>query len=183
MFRKNAKKEWQDFIALNILTLFVIFLILVFGGCGTGVGNPEGNATPLFAPTDENFNVEPNFDAPIDEYNSNTAHSQPNGVDCLSFTQASSLGDVNAGRSCIRNALDNCNPARYLLDEITGSGSRFVSFVSVEITQSAPLSCQLRVHTVSDDSARFVGDEEKTCDEVSANEVLELACGIGTQAQ
>ncbi|HLG21150.1 MAG TPA: hypothetical protein VI895_15230, partial [Bdellovibrionota bacterium] len=122
------------------------------------------------APTD--------FSGPMDQYAQNTAPSELNGVECGSFTGASSLNDVDAGRQCVRKAFSECRPARYLLDQTAADGSRFVSYVAVEPTSFVSPACQLHVHTVSNDSSRFVGDSEKTCNTLDPLEAIELACGI-----
>lgn len=148
---------------LNSLVLGVIFSIFL-GSCGTGTGNPEVNAT--------HGGSEPDFEAPIQEYNENDI-AQIGGVDCGSFTDQSTPDQIESGRQCIRDAFAACNSARYLLDETNAEGERFVSFVAVETS-----TCQLRVHTVSEDASRFVGDQTQTCSTLT--EPIELACGIGS---
>jgi hypothetical protein len=88
---------------------------------------------------------------------------------------------VDAGRQCIREALEACTqPAGYLMDEATWGDYGLVSFVSVRIVSAMPWPvCELRVHTVCNDPTLFVGDEEASCTEVAPDEVLELACGVG----
>ncbi|MFH1016619.1 MAG: hypothetical protein V1798_00380 [Pseudomonadota bacterium] len=163
-------------LALPLLALLVLFPLgsVPTSGCGTCVGNPE--CVPGFnanagiqGPTSEDFA------GPIRHYQ----NAAPDVKDCGAFTEQSKLEDVEAGRSCIRTSLADCTLAKYLLNETTSRGYSFVSFVGVELTAEGATTCQLRVHTVSSDSARFLGDEEKTCASVGASDTLELACSVG----
>jgi hypothetical protein len=184
--------EWIDFILLNGLTIFVIVLIFFAGGCGTGVGNPDG--LPGAQGTDAAFDApdpaaEPlvasalDFNAPIKKYETANVLNQANGVDCGSFTGNSSVSEVDDGRQCTRNAFLACTPSKYLLNRTNSDGSRFVSYVGIEVILSNPLTCQVRVHTVSNDSGtKFIGDEEKICQALNGTEMIELACGVGTSS-
>lgn len=175
MFKSKCFQDWWDFLLINFFVILFLALIFFLSGCGTGIGNPTALSTPS---EDMGGNESLNFNTPIEEYGTSTAPSQTNGVECGSFAETSTIQEVDEGRNCIRNALTSCQPARYLLDETLSNGNRFVSFVSVEVTNLAPLSCQLRVHTVSNDSSRFIGDKEATCMELASNEIPELACDV-----
>jgi len=165
--------DWLDFLLVNGLTLVVIGLIFLSGGCGTGVGNPEG------MPLGESVSIGSQSQAIVDQYNANSSPSEPNGVECGSFTGESALNDVETGHQCIRDAFVACHPARYLLNQTLPDDTQFVSYVAVEPTSSFPLACQLRVHTLSSDVSSFIGEDEKTCTTLSESEPIELACGIG----
>jgi hypothetical protein len=174
MYRKRTSNasDWVDFILVNLLAA-TVHMLIALSGCGTCVGNPE--CTPeaqgdgLFTPTKAD-----QFQAVIDQYGALGASV----ADCGSFTEDSAVADVDAGRACIRERLEDCAPARYLLDRTTGEGPRSVSFVGVEAS-GTPGLCRLRVHTVSDDPLLILGDHEEVCFESPPEEVLELACGIG----
>lgn len=148
-----------------------IFIFLAPLGCGVGIGNGLfGDPTAPSASFDGGPDLD--FSAPIDEYNESTFD------DCGSFTEDSTIAQVDAGRECIHDAFDACNESKYLYNKTNADGSQFVSFVSVEITSSEPLECQLRVHTVSDVPPENIGDEEKTCTTFDSDELPEVACGI-----
>jgi hypothetical protein len=173
-----------DFILLNLLAVALAGLI-VSGGCGTCVGNPECTAASFDAGSPSGGDAySPSgtapekaiFQGPIDQYNA----LQGSAVDCGSFTGDSTVAALAAGRACIENARSNCLVARYLMDEVDVTRERLVSFVGVEETSADPKTCQLRVHTVSEQTSVFIGDREKTCSALSADEVLALACGILT---
>ncbi len=141
---------------------FLPILLAFFPGCGSGVGNP---ANP-------ELGVQP---LPVQEYEKALVHLDKNGVDCGAYTEISSPLIVDAGRECIRQALKDCRPAVYLLNEQLENGDFFVSFVSVT---TGP-GCTLNVHTVSTDETRFVGAAQKSCSTLAPDEEIELACGIG----
>jgi hypothetical protein len=165
-----------EFILLNLLAVVLAGLV-VSGGCGTCVGNPECTAASFGAgsPTGagEGRSI---FQGPIDQYNA----LEGKAVDCGSFTGDSTVAAQDAGRACIENARSNCLAARYLMDEVDTDQKRLVSFVGVEEASADPKTCQLRVHTVSEQTSVFIGDREKTCSTLGADEVLALACGILT---
>jgi len=172
----STNPDFLDLLLVHGLTLFVVLLILMSGGCGTGCGNPgceagaSGAGIPFNSPDSEDV-VMLNFDLPIAEYQNSTAE-----VDCGSYSHASTYGEVLAGRQCIRENLEKCLSARYLLNQYNANSSRFVSFVAVEEDQAE--GCQLHVHTVSSDPNQVLGDLEATCTELGLDEIPELACGI-----
>ena len=173
-------KRWIDLIMINLLAVLVIVLIL-FQGCGTGIGNPENredNGFPTATFANEKEPDEEEFQTVIDEYTNNDNLIQSGGVECGSYTEQSSLNQIDTGRQCIRDALQTCKAARYLLDQTLSSDQRFTSSVSVKIASASPLTCQLHVHTVSSDSSKFVGNREKSCSSLGAAESIELACNL-----
>ena len=100
---------------------------------------------------------------------------------CGSFTQDSDPISVEAGRDCIRDALETGEEKKFLLDETLENDARFVSYVAVEIlTEEEKTTYLLRVHTVSSDVERYLGDAETACTELEPDELIELACGIGS---
>ncbi len=175
--RTKSRSLWNDFIWINGVVLLLIGLIVASAGCGTGTGNPEtASSFDGAAPSTTNF------DAVISEYlGAEVLGSGGSSLrtECGSYVGNAPPRNVDAGRNCIRTSLTACQEARYLLDETLTDGSRFVSFVAVEITGSSPTTCQLRVHTVSSDPNRFVGSWEAACASVGANEEIELACDFG----
>jgi len=165
---------WVDLILINGFAIVLILVVLLVPGCGTGIGNPTGASVPSGSSI-----AELNFEDPINEYQTvDFGPSTTEGIDCGSFSGTSSIAEVDAGRQCIRDALTACLPAKYLFDETTLDQKHLVSFVKVELTELVSPACQLRVHTVSDDPDRFVGDITKTCASLEVDEILELACGV-----
>jgi hypothetical protein len=145
----------------------------VIAACGTGIGN--GFFDPTLPPTSSSIDL-PNiydegFETPVQEYNNSSS------VDCGSFSEDSTVGAIDQGRQCIRDALDTCTPSKYLYDKLNSNGSRFVSFVSVKLQSSNPLECEVRVRTVSNVNAEPINDV-RTCADFTENQIPEAACGI-----
>ena len=150
--------------------LFILCLTILLPACGTIIGNGiwSDPTTPV---TGSGNNIALNFSAPIDQYHQSSLN------DCGSFTEQSSVATVDAGRNCIHNAFTACTESKYLYNKTNPDGSRFVSFVSVIEDQSNLGACKLYVHTVSNVPPP-IGDVEKTCSTLEANELPEVACGI-----
>jgi hypothetical protein len=161
----TAMPSKRDLLLLNGLALGVILLILL-GGCGLLTGNPEDQLGANRAPSGTEF-----LD-PTSDYLGAGAAGASAGTNCGYFTGQSPPAEVETGRDCIRNAFTTCQAAFYLFDETKSDGTRFASFVTVLS------SCGLTVHAVSTDPTRFIGEDTKTCSEIS--EPIEMACGIGS---
>jgi hypothetical protein len=157
-----------DLLLVNGVTLGLILLIL-FGGCGTLTGNPENGVNATAAAP-----VKGDFLSPIGDY----IASASSVADCGYFTQQSTQADIDAGRQCVRDHFAACTSAKYLFDDTKTDGKRFVAFVGVEVTSDSPLARQIKIHAVSDDASRFVGDQTKSCETIG--DPLELSCGIGS---
>jgi hypothetical protein len=154
----------RDLLLLNGLALGVILLILL-GGCGILTGNPE---TTELSAAPEGYA----FLDPTAEYLSARNAKAPEQTDCGYFTGQSPEAAVAAGQDCVRKALTDCREAFYLFDQTKVDNARFAAFVIV-----LP-DCQVKVHAVSTDATRFVGDQTKTCSELS--EPIEMSCNIGS---
>lgn len=153
---------------LLALTLWVI------AACGTGIGNGLFG-DPTFPSKSSSIDI-PNIDnkdfqKPVQEYNNSGLQ------DCGIFSEDSTVGEIDQGRQCIREALDTCTPSKYLYDKLNSNGSRFVSFVSVKLQSSNPLECEVRVRTVSNVNSEAVNDV-RTCADYTENQIPEAACGI-----
>ena len=146
----------------------LVSLLLLITACGTGIGNgifdPTGGG-PSASPSQINLN----FNRPIQDY------IESDFADCGDYYVTTAQSQINAGRQCIRDALDTCTESKYLLDKQNANGSRFTSFVSIQ--ETTPGNCQIRVHTVSSVESNF-GDQEATCASFDDNLIPELACGI-----
>ncbi len=165
MFKKQNK---------SLLLLLLISVI----ACGTGIGNGFRD------PTNSGVSTSPiaipplsqdEINGPINEYNADNSV-----VDCGSFTENSTLNNVDQGRSCIYesfNSGEGCIEAKYLLNKTNADGSRFVSFVKVS-SNGVGEDCKLRVHTVSNVPPENIGDVTRTCTTLEVNEIPETACGI-----
>ncbi len=143
-------------------------LVTILSACGTIIGNgitdPTGpSSSPISGPPLD-------YNIAIEEYEQNTS------ADCGSFTENNSVSEIDAGRQCIRDALETCTESKYLYNKHNTDSSRFVSFVSVEQTQ--PDECRLRVHTISNVAPNPIGNKIKTCTTIEPNEIPEVACGI-----
>lgn len=152
----------------SILFLLVVFVI---SNCGTGIGNG------IYDPTTSNGSYTPqqlDFSVPVHEYKQNSELAN-----CGSFTEDSTISEIDVGRECVHHAFKYCIESVYLYDKENTDGSRFVSFVSVvKIVNASPgRSCQIHVHTVSDVPPP-IGDQEATCYTLGLDELPELACGI-----
>ena len=139
-------------------------------GCGTIIGNGLRDPT---TPSPSPIGLPPpptaaDFQLAIDEYNDSGLD------DCGSFTEDSSISELDTGRLCIIDADETCTPKKYLYNKTNTDGSRFVSFVSV-ISDSG--NCSVRVHTVSSVSPQYLQDT-RTCEEFTEGEIPEVACGI-----
>lgn len=150
---------------------FILLLTIIFPACGTIIGNGITDPTgPSMSPIDAPNSNDYDFSAPIEEYTTSGL------ADCGSFTENSTVAEIDVGRQCIRDALEDCIASKYLYNKENSDGSRFVSFVSV--TESTPGICKLRVHTVSNVEPNPIGDQIRTCTTLQANEIPEVACGI-----
>jgi hypothetical protein len=134
----HERPAWVDLILVNGITILVILLIVLGTGCGIITGNPEdrpeGSGDALGA-TD--------FETPAQEY-----ASAPTGItNCGSFDNQSTANEIEVGQQCIRDALTDCTPAKYFIDQTNLEGKRFVSFVEVVATGSPP-TCSVNIHTV-----------------------------------
>ena len=139
--------------------LLLLCLILILPGCGTIIGNGIwGDPTTA---TSSNIGIPPGadhisnaeFTEPVDEYNESTF------TDCGSFTENSTVSQIDIGRQCIQSALDTCTPSRYLYNKENADTSRFVSFVSIKQYAEEPDECFIRVHTVSNVPSSYVGNK------------------------
>lgn len=165
MFKKQNKS----------VTLLLLISVIA---CGTGIGNgfrdPTNSGistTPISLPPLSQGEI----NEPINEYNADNSV-----VDCGSFTQNSTLNEVDQGRSCIYESFhsgEGCIEAKYLLNKTNADGSRFVSFVKVS-TDDMGGDCKLRVHTVSNVQPENIGNVIRTCTTLGQNEIPETACGI-----
>lgn len=155
-----------------IQKIFILFLTTLLPACGTIIGNGIWGDPTSSSGNSAGSAFEPlHFSEPIDQYHQSSLN------DCGSFTEQSSVAAVDAGRTCIHNAFNNCVESKYLYNKTNPDGSRFVSFVSVIEDQSNLGACKLYVHTVSNVPPP-IGDIEKTCSTLEANELPEVACGI-----
>ncbi len=153
------------------LTMFLFY-------CGTIIGNGFRDPTNSGISTSP-ISIPPlsqgEINEPINEYNADNSV-----VDCGSFTQNSTLNEVDQGRSCIYESFhsgEGCIEAKYLLNKTNVDGSRFVSFVKVA-TDDMGGDCKLRVHTVSNVQPENIGNVTRTCTTLEQNEIPETACGI-----
>ncbi len=159
------------------LTLtFLSIILAVIISCGTGIGNGIWDPTnSVHIGEDINPLRSSDINQPIDEYeDTNTT------VDCGSFTEQSTLLDVDQGRSCIYDSFtsgEGCIDAKYLLNKTNIDGSRFISFVWVQSDDFGG-NCKLRVHTVSNIPPNEIGNKIRTCTELQYSEIPEVACGI-----
>ncbi len=155
----------------------LLFLMLFAPSCGTIVGNgidptspvPDAPAGPSISPAD--------FLHVVNEYK-----NDDRSFDCGSYSENNSAWELESGRACIAHAEPSCDPAKYLYDKTNADGSRFVSFVSVTETSPGSGECDVYVHTVSNVPGN-VFDDQATCDEFTADQIPELACGIGDYAE
>jgi hypothetical protein len=151
------------------LKKIVVLLLVPLGACGTLIGNGIDPTSGVPNPIPSIITLD--FNAPISEF------QQSNFPSCGDFYETTSPAVLEAGRQCIRDALESCTEKKYLYDKRNTNGSRFTSFVSVEETD--PGICRLRVHTVSDVQPGDIGDREEICTSIDDDEIPEVACGIG----
>ncbi len=159
----------------------LILAIAFLTSCGTIIGNgfydPSVPAGSSGVPAGRTAPTSSNFDQVVQQYISSTLEA------CGSFSEKSSISSIDAGRECIRMARETCTPSKYLFNKLNTDGSRFTSFVSVDLIQGvsegAPKTpdCQIYVHTISNVPGNYIFDEA-TCFEFEENEIPEVACGI-----
>ncbi|MEZ4820012.1 MAG: hypothetical protein R3A45_08995 [Bdellovibrionota bacterium] len=99
-----------------------------------------------------------------------------NSRDCGAFDVSDSDNEIEAGRTCIKDALENCEEAKYLYLQVKADQTQFLSYVFVE--RVTAIACQMTVRTFSDEAENEIPDTEKTCETIEDGEIPELSCGI-----
>jgi hypothetical protein len=173
---RSSFLEWTTMFNKSIQTLSLFFM-MILSGCGTIIGNGVlSDAGNPDSPPVTGTPVKDTFSAIA------LAYETSDLADCGSFTNDSPSTRLNIGRQCIRNADTTCKPSKYLYSAKNANGSRFASFVSVQINTEHPAECQIKIRAFSDDLENFI-DEHKVCDSFLPNELPELACGVGFGVQ
>jgi hypothetical protein len=101
----NLRFNSSGSIVMNKKKYVFIVLLFALSACGTRIGNGNPSPSPIITPLE--------FWIPINKYLQSTF------TDCGMFNEYSSQTSIDAGRQCIRNALDTCTPSKYLYDKKT----------------------------------------------------------------